>query len=75
MWVTPAATGLWFISLGMETRTLQSLQDSQLALEAVDITENIKLLYHAYGLKWKLECLHSYACALTLFLIPVVAFI
>lgn len=47
MWVTPAATGLWFISLGMETRTLQSLQDSQLVLKAVDITENIKLLYRA----------------------------
>lgn len=29
MWVTPAAAGLWFISLGMETRTLHCLQDSQ----------------------------------------------
>lgn len=74
MWVTPAATGLWFISLGMETRTLQSLQDSQLALEAVDITENIKLLYRADGLKWKLECLFSHAFALTPFLVPVLAF-
>lgn len=71
MWVTPAATGLWFISLGMETRTLQSLRDSQLLLGAVDITENIKLLYHAYGLKWRLECLLSHAYALTLFLVAV----
>lgn len=74
MWVTPAAAGLWFISLGMETRTLHCLQDSQLALEAVDITENIKLLYRASGLKWKLECLRSHAYAPTLFLVPVLAF-
>lgn len=57
MWVTPAATGLWFISLGMETRTLQSLQDSQLALEAVDITENIKLLYRAWNGNWNVSFL------------------
>lgn len=74
MWVTPAATGLWFISLGMESRTLQSLQNSQLALGAADITENIKLLCRAHGLKWKLECLLSPAFALTLFFFPVLTY-
>lgn len=74
MWVTPAASGLWFISLGMETRTLQSLHNSQLALGAADITENIKLLCRAHGLKWKLEFLLSPAFALTLFVFPVLAF-
>lgn len=71
MWVAPAATGLRFIYLGMEAGTQETQQDSNLALEAADITGNIKLLCHISSLKWKLDHLHSHAFTLTLH--PVIA--
>lgn len=42
MWVAPASTGLRFIYLGMEAGTQETQQDSDIALEAADITGNIK---------------------------------
>lgn len=74
MWVAPAATGLRFIYLGMEAGTQETQQDSKLALEAADITGNIKLLCRIRSLKWKLDHLHSHAFTLTLFPVPVLAF-
>lgn len=62
MWVTPAATGLRFIYLGKETGTQETQQDSDLTLEAANITENIKLLCHFSVFKWKLDDLSSHAC-------------
>ena len=44
MWVTPAATGLRFVYLGMEAGTQETQQESNTELEAADITGNIKLL-------------------------------
>lgn len=73
MWVTPAATGLRFIYLGMEAGTQETLQDSDFVLEAADITGNIKLLCHICSLKWKLDH-HYQAFTLTLFLVSVKAF-
>lgn len=64
MWVAPAATGLRFIYLGMEAGTQETQQDSDLMLEAADITGNIKLLFSSS--KWKLDHLHSHAFTLTL---------
>lgn len=43
MWVAPAATGLRFIYLGTEAGTQETQQESDVALEAADITGNIKL--------------------------------
>lgn len=64
----PAATGLRFIYLGTEAGTQETRQDSLPALEAADITGNIKLVCHVRGLKWKLDPLHSHAFAVTLIL-------
>lgn len=57
--VTPAASGLRFIYLGMETSIQQTQQDSELALEAADITGNIKLLCHTSSLNgnWNMSIL------------------
>ena len=74
MWVAPAATGLRFIYLGMEAGTQETQQDSEVALEAADITGHIKLLCCISSLKWKLDHLHSHAFTLTLSSVPVLAF-
>lgn len=51
MRVAPAATGLRFIYLGTKAVTQETQQDSNLTLEAADITGNIKLLCHISSLK------------------------
>lgn len=59
MWVTPVTSGLRFIYLGMETSIQQTQQDSELSLEAADITGNIKLLSHSSSLNgnWNVSIL------------------
>lgn len=66
MRVAPAATGLRFIYLGTGAGTQETQQASDLALEAADITGNIKLPYHVSSFKWKLHNLRSHAFTMTL---------
>lgn len=62
--------------MGTEISTQETQQDSVLALEAADITENIELRCQTCSLKWKLERGHSHALTLThfLLLVPVYVF-
>lgn len=61
MWVAPAATDSRFIYLGTDAGTRENQQECSIALEAADITRNIKLPCHISSLKWKLDHLHSHA--------------